>query len=69
MHPLLVAAARLLTAQRHPHRNERADLALPEATVDNVDTASQDSFPASDPPSWTPIIGIRLADERKNENR
>ena len=25
---------------------------------DRVEVASEDSFPASDPPSWIPIIGI-----------
>ena len=41
-----------------PNDEDRRKPAAPVTVIDEVDEASDDSFPASDPPSFTPITSI-----------
>jgi hypothetical protein len=54
----MLAASRQSLTKAFPAR-PRARRPI-EAVRDEVDTSSESSFPASDPPSWTPLTRIGI---------
>jgi hypothetical protein len=52
-----------------PHQHVEKERARIERKEDNVVVSSDESFPASDPPSWTPVSGVGSHETRKRKNK